>query len=75
MASDVLPAASEKAAVVQNMFDRIAPEYDRMNGLMTAGFDRAWRRAVIAEAAIDRGVRTPPRTGARGALGCPRGPR
>ena len=56
MASDVLPAASEKAAVVQNMFDRIAPEYDRMNGLMTAGFDRAWRRAVIAEAARTGGA-------------------
>lgn len=54
MASGVLPAASEKAAVVQKMFDRIAPEYDKMNGLMTAGFDRAWRRAVIAEAGIDQ---------------------
>ena len=52
MRPDVLPAAAEKATVVREMFDRIAPDYDRMNGLMTAGFDRGWRRAVIREAAI-----------------------
>lgn len=28
---------------VQAMFDRIAPVYDRMNKLMTAGLDRRWR--------------------------------
>ncbi len=29
---------------VETMFDRIAPVYDRMNRLMTAGLDKRWRR-------------------------------
>ena len=34
---------------VQSMFDRIAPIYDVMNRLMTAGLDRRWR-AITARA-------------------------
>jgi demethylmenaquinone methyltransferase/2-methoxy-6-polyprenyl-1,4-benzoquinol methylase len=30
------------------MFDRIAPVYDAMNHVMTAGLDRRWRRATVA---------------------------
>jgi demethylmenaquinone methyltransferase/2-methoxy-6-polyprenyl-1,4-benzoquinol methylase len=30
------------------MFDRIAPVYDVMNRVMTAGFDRSWRRDAVA---------------------------
>jgi demethylmenaquinone methyltransferase/2-methoxy-6-polyprenyl-1,4-benzoquinol methylase len=31
------------------MFDRIAPVYDAMNRVMTAGLDRRWRRITVEE--------------------------
>jgi demethylmenaquinone methyltransferase/2-methoxy-6-polyprenyl-1,4-benzoquinol methylase len=31
------------------MFDRIAPMYDAMNHVMTAGLDRKWRRLAVRE--------------------------
>jgi demethylmenaquinone methyltransferase / 2-methoxy-6-polyprenyl-1,4-benzoquinol methylase len=37
-------------AGVQRMFDRIAPVYDAMNRVMTAGLDRRWRRLTVREA-------------------------
>jgi demethylmenaquinone methyltransferase/2-methoxy-6-polyprenyl-1,4-benzoquinol methylase len=33
---------------VRTMFDRIAPVYDLMNRVMTAGLDRRWRRLTVA---------------------------
>jgi demethylmenaquinone methyltransferase/2-methoxy-6-polyprenyl-1,4-benzoquinol methylase len=35
---------------VQRMFDRIAPVYDAMNRVMTAGLDQRWRRATVRQA-------------------------
>jgi demethylmenaquinone methyltransferase/2-methoxy-6-polyprenyl-1,4-benzoquinol methylase len=32
---------------VRTMFDRIAPVYDTMNRVMTAGLDRRWRRLAV----------------------------
>jgi demethylmenaquinone methyltransferase/2-methoxy-6-polyprenyl-1,4-benzoquinol methylase len=32
------------------MFDRIAPVYDAMNHVMTAGLDRRWRRITVEQA-------------------------
>ncbi|MFH1980438.1 MAG: ubiquinone/menaquinone biosynthesis methyltransferase [Pseudomonadota bacterium] len=40
---------------IQTMFSRISPHYDLMNRLMTFGQDTAWRRAVVAAAAIPAG--------------------
>ena len=34
---------------VQRMFDRIAPVYDAMNRVMTAGLDQRWRRQTVRE--------------------------
>ena len=54
------PGNSVPQADVTTMFDGIAPVYDRMNTLMTAGLDGHWRRLAVAatelvpgEAAID----------------------
>jgi demethylmenaquinone methyltransferase / 2-methoxy-6-polyprenyl-1,4-benzoquinol methylase len=41
---------------VQRMFDRIAPVYDVMNRIMSAGLDQRWRR-ITAEAAVRPGDR------------------
>jgi demethylmenaquinone methyltransferase/2-methoxy-6-polyprenyl-1,4-benzoquinol methylase len=43
----VLPPPEEKASYVQAMFARIAPGYDRMNGMMTFGLDRSWRETAV----------------------------
>jgi demethylmenaquinone methyltransferase/2-methoxy-6-polyprenyl-1,4-benzoquinol methylase len=40
---------------VATMFDSIAPVYDRMNTLMTAGLDGRWRRAAVRAAGLSRG--------------------
>jgi demethylmenaquinone methyltransferase/2-methoxy-6-polyprenyl-1,4-benzoquinol methylase len=41
---------------VRRLFDRIAPVYDAMNRVMTAGLDRRWRR-LAAEAVVQPGDR------------------
>ena len=40
---------------VESMFDSIAPVYDRMNTIMTAGLDGRWRRAAVRAAQLSAG--------------------
>ena len=42
------PSAEDRADNVKAMFDRIAPTYDMLNRVMSAGIDRAWRARAIA---------------------------
>src|SRR6185312_12387113 len=39
--------AAEKAGLVRGVFDAVAPRYDLMNDLMSAGVHRLWKRAMI----------------------------
>lgn len=42
-----LPNGPEKARLVRDMFDRIAPRYDLVNRVMTFGMDIRWRRKAV----------------------------
>jgi len=42
-----LPQGTEKRRVVEEMFDRIAPRYDVMNGLISLGTHRRWKRLAV----------------------------
>lgn len=46
----------DRSRYVQDVFTRIAPRYDLMNRLMTAGQDLRWRREVIRRARLSPGA-------------------
>ena len=45
--TEKLPAGTQKAVAVQQMFDRIAPRYDLVNRIMTFRLDVRWRRLTV----------------------------
>jgi demethylmenaquinone methyltransferase/2-methoxy-6-polyprenyl-1,4-benzoquinol methylase len=52
-----LPQGPEKARVVEEMFDRIAPRYDLLNRVLTFRMDVAWRRAAVHALELASGAR------------------
>jgi demethylmenaquinone methyltransferase / 2-methoxy-6-polyprenyl-1,4-benzoquinol methylase len=52
MPDSARPGNPVPGAEVRTMFDRIAPIYDAMNTVMTAGLDARWRRAAAAAAGL-----------------------
>ena len=49
--------ASEKAGMVRRVFESVAPRYDLMNDLMSAGVHRLWKNALIDVVNPRRGER------------------
>lgn len=73
-----MPEPAQKRRVVEQMFDRIAPRYDRMNRILTFGFDRRWREValrVLAVGPADRLLDLACGTGDLAALAAARGAR
>jgi demethylmenaquinone methyltransferase/2-methoxy-6-polyprenyl-1,4-benzoquinol methylase len=52
-----LPQGEEKARVVEDMFDRIAPRYDLLNRMLTFRMDVAWRRTAVHALQLVAGAR------------------
>jgi demethylmenaquinone methyltransferase/2-methoxy-6-polyprenyl-1,4-benzoquinol methylase len=50
-----LPEGDTKRRVVEDMFDRLAPGYERMNRVISLGQDRRWRRRTVEALGLARG--------------------
>ena len=46
--STPVAGASDRAPQVREMFDTLAPTYDRANRIISMGLDQGWRRKAIA---------------------------
>lgn len=52
-----LPTGAAKAPAVRDMFDRVAPSYDRVNRVISLGLDRGWRRRAVDALGVPPGSR------------------
>lgn len=53
--TEALPQGAEKARMVQNMFDAIAPRYDLVNRIMTFRLDVRWRKRAVRDLQLPHG--------------------
>ncbi|HSJ47111.1 MAG TPA: class I SAM-dependent methyltransferase [Euzebyales bacterium] len=68
---DHRPVTDKDAALVQRMFDRVAPRYDLANAVLSAGFDRHWRDVTVAAIDPRPGMVVLDVAGGTGALAAP----
>jgi demethylmenaquinone methyltransferase/2-methoxy-6-polyprenyl-1,4-benzoquinol methylase len=52
-------ALDEKQGLVDRVFERVAPRYDLMNDLMSAGWHRIWKDALVSRLSPPRKPRRP----------------
>lgn len=55
--TDELPTGEQKVIAVREMFDAIAPRYDRLNRIISLGLDSRWRRQAVQALALPGGGR------------------
>lgn len=53
--TDALPSGEAKSRAVREMFDTIAPRYDRVNRIMTFRLDVRWRKRTVASLGLPTG--------------------
>lgn len=53
--TDDLPEGEEKVAAVRDMFDAIAPKYDRLNRIISFRLDVRWRKRALKQLALESG--------------------
>lgn len=54
--TEKLPEGEEKVAAVRDMFDAIAPRYDRLNRIISFRLDVRWRKRAIRDLALPAGA-------------------
>ena len=57
MANRYYEAGAERAGRVENLFDRVASRYDRLNDVQSLGLHRLWKREVVRQAVTAPGAR------------------